>query len=53
MPLFARVRFRIVVRDAVVALVATAALIGATGAARGAVSAAPAHRLMAACVCWG
>ncbi|WP_194907065.1 hypothetical protein [Catenulispora rubra] len=56
MPPFARARIRIVFRDALVAsvaLVAAAALIGTTGTAQADVSAAPAHRLMAACVCWG
>ena len=59
MPLLAHLRIRIVVRRAVVALAAaaalvtTAALIGATGTAHADVKTAPAHRLMAACVCWG
>lgn len=59
MPLLAHTRIRIVVRAAAVALVGvvvlvtTGALIGVTGAARADVSTAPAHRLMAACVCWG
>ncbi|MEY9861114.1 heme A synthase [Catenulispora sp. GAS73] len=59
MPLRTHMRIRIVVRAAAVALVGvvvlvtTGAPIGVTGAARAEVSTAPAHRLVAACVCWG